>query len=72
MHAIDHMINTKMNVDAFENMKSRFKNMRAASLQQYGEFGRENLLFKELRNRGYIDKMNKYETSLKDKELSLK
>lgn len=72
MHAIDHMINSKMGVDSFENMKARFKNMRTASIQKYGEFGRENLLFKELRNRGYIDKMNKYEISLKDKELSLK
>ena len=53
-------------------MKARFKSMRTASLQEYGEFGRENLVFKELRNRGYIDKMNKYEASLKDKELSLK
>ena len=72
MHAIDHMIKHHMGEDSFENMKTRFKNMRSASLQKYGEFGRENLVFKELRNRGYIDKMNKYETSLKDKELSLK
>ena len=72
MHAIDHMIKHHMGEDSFENMKTRFKNMRTASLQKYGEFGRENLVFKELRNRGYIDKMNKYETSLKDKELSLK
>lgn len=72
MHAIDHMIKHHMGSECFENMKTRFKNMRTASLQKYGEFGRENLVFKELRNRGYIDKMNKYETSLKDKELSLK
>lgn len=72
MHAIDHMIKHHMGEESFNNMKSKFKNMRTASLQQYGEFGRENLLFKELRNRGYIDKMNKYESSLKDKELSLK
>lgn len=72
MHTIDHMIKHHMNQESFDNLKIKFKNMRAASLQKYGEFGRENLLFKELRNRGYVDKMNKYETSLKDKELSLK
>lgn len=72
MHAIDHMIKHKMSVDQFDNLKARFKSMRTASLEKYGEFGRENLVFKELRNRGYIDKMNKYEISLKDKELSLK
>lgn len=72
MHAIDHMIKHHMGEESFNNMKVRFKNMRTASLQKYGEFGRENLVFKELRNRGYIDKMNKYEASLKDKELSLK
>ena len=72
MHAIDHMIKHHMGDESFNNMKARFKSMRSASLEKYGEFGRENLVFKELRNRGYIDKMNKYEASLKDKELSLK
>lgn len=72
MHTIDHMIKHRMSEDSFDNLKARFKDMRSASLQKYGEFGRENLVFKELRNRGYVDKMNKYETSLKDKELSLK
>ena len=36
-----------------------------------GEFSFENLVFKELRNRGYLDKINKYEQGLKDKALSL-
>jgi hypothetical protein len=72
MHAIDHMIKHHMGQSSFDSMKQRFKDMRTASLQQYGEFGRENLVFKELRNRGYIDKMNKYQASFKDKELSLK
>jgi hypothetical protein len=46
--------------------------MRAASISKNGEFGQDNLIFKELRNRGYLDKMSKYETSIKDQELSLK
>jgi hypothetical protein len=72
MHAIDQMIQSKMGNDQFQVLKTKLKNMRAESIQQYGEYGRENLVFKELRNRGYIDKMNKYQASLKDKELSLK
>ena len=72
MHTIDHMMKSKMGAEQFDVLKTKFKNMRTAGLQKFGEFSRENLVFKELRNRGYIDKMNKYETSLKDKELSLK
>jgi hypothetical protein len=72
MHTIDHMMKTKMATEQFDVLKTKFKNMRTAGLQRFGEFSRENLVFKELRNRGYIDKMNKYEASLKDKELSLK
>lgn len=72
MHTIDHMIKSRMSADQFDVLKSKFKNMRTAGLQKYGEFSRENLIFKELRNRGYIDKMNKYESSFKDRELSLK
>jgi len=72
MHAIDHMIKNKMGDAPIENLKKRFKDMRTASIQKYGEFGRENLVFKELRNRGYLDKMTKYEKSLKDQELTLR
>ena len=72
MHAIDQMITSKMGNEQFQVLKSKLKNMRAESIEKYGEYGRENLVFKELRNRGYLDKMNKYQTSLKDKELSLK
>ena len=69
MHTIDHMIKSRMSADQFDVLKSKFKNMRTAGLQKYGEFSRENLIFKELRNRGYIDKMNKYESSFKDRDL---
>jgi hypothetical protein len=71
MHAIDSMIKNKMGDAPIQNMKQRFKDMRTSSIQKHGEFGRENLVFKELRNRGYLDKMTKYEKSLKDQELTL-
>ena len=70
-HMIDDMIKHKMDLSAFKDLKKKIADMRAASIAAGGEFGFENLVFKELRNRGYLDKMNKYETSIKDQELSL-
>ena len=46
--------------------------MRAAAIQQGGEFSFENLVFKELRNRGYMDKLSNYLKANKEKQLSLK
>jgi hypothetical protein len=45
--------------------------MRASGLQKAGEFAFENLVFKELRNTGVLDKMNEYIRLRKDEELSL-
>ena len=70
-HLIDQIIKDKMDLQSVKDLKNKIKNMRAASIAAGGEFSFENLVFKELRNRGYLDKMNKYEMSLKDKELSL-
>ena len=44
---------------------------RNSSLDKYGEYGFENLVFKELRNSGYIDKVRKAVVELKSKKLSL-
>jgi hypothetical protein len=49
----------------------KLKNMRAASLNKFGEYGFENMMFKELRNRGYIDRVRKAMLELKSKNLSL-
>lgn len=68
---IDEMINHKMDVSAFENFKKKLSNMRGAGIAKHGEFSFENLVFKELRNTGYLNKMNAYEKSLQDKALSL-
>jgi len=68
---IDTIIKDKMDVGAVRDLKAKLRDMRAASIADGGEFGFENLVFKELRNRGYLDKMNKYELTMKDQELSL-
>lgn len=71
MKMIDHMITSKMGIDSFEKLKNKLKNMRSSGIEKGGEFSFENLVFKELRNKGYLNKMDKYEKSLKDKQLSL-
>jgi hypothetical protein len=68
---IDQVIRDKMDIDSVRDLKRKIRDMRGASIAKGGEFSFENLVFKELRNRGYLDKMNKYEQKLKDKALSL-
>ena len=45
--------------------------MRQAGLDANGEFSTENLAFKILRNKGYMDKLYKSRTQKFDQELSL-
>ncbi len=65
------MIKDKSSKENFEVIKGKIKNMRKAALSSGDEFTFDNLVFKELRNRGVFDKMNKYLDNLRDKELSL-
>jgi len=44
---------------------------RVRSLALEGEFGVDNLIFKEFRNRGYIDKLKEIIKEGESKELSL-
>jgi hypothetical protein len=44
---------------------------RQASLDSFGEYGLENLVFKELRNSGYIDKVRDTVLQLNSRNLSL-
>jgi hypothetical protein len=68
---INTLIDSNADDAAFESLKKKFREMRTAGLKQAGEFSTENLVFKELRNQGYLDKMVNYINSRKDKELSL-
>jgi hypothetical protein len=71
MDMIDDMIKNKMDVEAFNNLKEKFREMRGAAIKKGGEFSFENLVFKELRNHGYLDKMSEYTKSVQDQALSL-
>jgi len=72
MDIIDNLIDSKSDdIDAFKKLKNRLKGMRAGAIEKGGESAPENLVFKELRNRGYLDKMSKYVRNLEDESLSL-
>lgn len=71
-HQIDSLIVSKSDdLDSFKRIKDRLRGMRAAGIQKGGETSPENLTFKELRNRGVLNRMNKYMLDLQDKNLSL-
>jgi hypothetical protein len=69
---IDNIIKNKMDERTVKDLKKKMSDMRAAAISTGGEFSFENLIFKELRNRGYLDKLNKYEKTMKDQQLSLR
>jgi hypothetical protein len=70
--SINDLINSKSDdIATFKRLKGRIKGMRATAIEKGGEYAPENLAFKELRNRGTLDRMNKYLRNLEDEELSL-
>jgi len=68
---IDDMIAHKMDSTHFDALRKKIANMRGEGIARSGEFAFENLVFKELRNDGYLDKMNDYQKTLQDRALSL-
>jgi len=72
MRKIDFLISNKSDdVSEFKKLKEKLRNMRSAAIRKGGEFSIENLVFKELRNNGYLKKLSDYTTSIQDKSLSL-
>lgn len=68
---IDKMIDQKASSGTIDMIKAKIRNMRGDSIAKGGEFAFGNLVFKELRNQGYLDKMTDYERTMQDKALSL-
>lgn len=70
---IDALLKEKSNdIEAIKHLIEKIKDMRKAGLKKAGEFSIENLVFKELRNTGYIDKLQKAKDNAFDAELSIK
>lgn len=68
---VDMLIQSNADDEAFTKIKNKFKDMRTKALQSAGEFSEGNIIFKELRNAGYFDKVNNYLKSRADKKLSI-
>ena len=69
-HKIDCFIKSE-DPEALQSLVKRLRVGRSVSLQKYGEYGFENMVFKELRNQGYIDKIRSTVVNLKSRSLSL-
>lgn len=72
MNQIDYLIDNHADEDEFIKLKEKLRDMRAAAIQRGGEFSFENLIFKDLRNRGYLDKISEYIKKSEDERLSVK
>lgn len=68
---IDSMIAQNATDGTLDMIKQKIKKMRGDSIAKDGEFAFGNLVFKELRNQGYLDKMDMYQKSNQDKAMSL-
>jgi predicted nucleotidyltransferase len=74
MNLIDHLEgleDSETKVQLFDALKEKLANYRKAGLQSEGEFSTENLVFKILRNNGYLKKIKDAKTNSLNKELSL-
>lgn len=68
---INNVVDGKEDRTTAQDLKLKIASMRGAAIQRAGEFSFENLVFKELRNQGYLDKLSAYLLNIKDKALSL-
>lgn len=68
----DIVTSDKPNMPAIEKIKEKIKRMRQNAISKGGEYSKDNLVFKAIRNDGLLDKLSDYQTKLRAKELSLK
>ena len=71
VYEIEHALQNTTDTKAAEKLLEKFQKMRKHAIAKSGEFTQENLVFKELRNRGYIDKIREFILSMTDKRLSI-
>lgn len=69
---IHHMVDNDHDLDVIKAFKDKLRTMRGDSIQKHGELrGTNNLVFKELRNRGLLDKLSNFERQKFDASMSL-
>lgn len=64
-------IDEALTIKELKNIKDKITNLRNYGLERDGEYSEENLIFKKLRNDGYIEKINKLKDKILDKTLTL-
>lgn len=69
---VHHAVGSMADLDTLKRVKKRLSDSRGAAISSKGEFSFDNLVFKELRNRGVLDLMNEYMKGLEDNDLGLK
>jgi len=69
--AIGEITDDAKKIEESEKLKDKIKKMRQAALESGGEYSTENLVFKTLRNNGYLDKLSSIKTSAYDSQMSL-
>jgi predicted nucleotidyltransferase len=70
---IDHLIKhySESTIEQLEDLRKKIKDFRQSGLESGGEYSYENLVFKLLRRNGYIQKLLKLKTQIKDRKLSI-
>lgn len=71
MRKIDSVVNNNESIEQAKAVRDHITKLRGESIQKAGEFSIPNLIFKALRNNGYLDKITKYIREREDKQLSL-
>lgn len=72
MRAIDRMLTDGTPVEQIKDHMTKLHAGRGEAIQAGGEFAFENLVYKELRNRGYLAKMSNHIQQHYDDDLSLR
>lgn len=73
IHKINFLIDNKVNKpEVIKNFKDKLRNMRQSAIRTGGEYSVENLAYKEVRNQGYLDKLDDFLMKIEDQSFSLK
>ncbi len=70
-YLINKVLKGETDLEKIKSLREKIKNMRKAGLEKGGEFSFENIVYKELRNIGLIQKLKDYKYKIMDKSLSL-
>ena len=69
--SLHELINSNSFMNKYELLKNKLKKYRQSGLESSGEFSTENLVYKLLRNSGYLDKLINLKNNHLRKKLSL-